>query len=446
MSVRVTLPIFAVAALGTAVACNFNPGPEPAGQHQAVVGGTIAENDPAVIALHSGSWLICTGTLVSPAVVLTAAHCIDDFSTDPDATVFFGFDVSTDDGVRIGVKKAQQHLGWTGNLGDGHDIGLMLLNFAPADDVATPVPLNTADIAGHIDDPYRVVGFGVYDRDTGDSDGRKREGLTTISGAHADVLETGDMDISICFGDSGGPGFLTVDDTEYVAGVHSYTMGDDCLPPQGDTRVDQYVESFILPWIQQNDPVCAEDGKCARIGCSADPDCLPCGADGTCTAACPLPDPDCPTSDMGEICQADTQCTTGLCIPWSGDWSSKFCSRACDLASADCPSGLSCQIINPFGPVCYYDDDPDGVVGDDCDVATDCGSYLCQESECVTECDLSQGIFCPEDFECSSTNDVDYYCHSVGGGGGGCRVGADSNPPTLMALMLFALLWWRRRR
>ena len=135
MSVRVTLPIFAVAALGTAVACNFNPGPEPAGQHQAVVGGTIAENDPAVIALHSGSWLICTGTLVSPAVVLTAAHCIDDFSTDPDATVFFGFDVSTDDGVRIGVKKAQQHLGWTGNLGDGHDIGLMLLNFAPADDV-----------------------------------------------------------------------------------------------------------------------------------------------------------------------------------------------------------------------------------------------------------------------------------------------------------------------
>ena len=92
-----------------------------------------------------------------------------------------------------------------------------------------------------------------------------------------------------------------------------------------------------------------DDGSCAPIGCMSDPDCEPCGADGNCTDGCALPDPDCATSEPGEICQAETQCTTGLCVFWSTDPSYHFCSRECEPGGADCPTGMSCQSVQPFG-------------------------------------------------------------------------------------------------
>jgi MYXO-CTERM domain-containing protein len=411
----------------------------------ALIGGNISNEDPAIVALSTGGTTsFCTGTLVSPSVVLTAAHCIDMAGVDPNIIAFFGTDLSGD-GTRIGIGLKTQHLMWTGSVGS-HDIGLLRLNFPQ--DPFLPVRLNTSPLDQHLGEPYRHVGFGVYDRTTQEADGKKREGTTAISATQGDIVESGDDQIAVCFGDSGGPGLISIDGVEYVAGIHSYTQGAECFPPSGDTRVDLYVESFILPWIQDNDPVCGMDGTCGPIGCIDDPDCTPCGADGNCTSNCALPDPDCPTSAVGEICQANSQCETGLCVYWPADDTYHFCSEPCS-GNGDCPSGMSCQSIAPFGEICYYDEDPPGVIGDECDEPTDCGSYVCEENRCTKACDLGAGLGCPEAFSCDTRDDENYFCFSDDtGDGGGCRIGqpAGSGHVAVLLLLGAVALWLGRRR
>jgi V8-like Glu-specific endopeptidase len=445
MKTQVQLLIAPPLALAMA-ACAAGEGhlPELDRIEQPLIGGVIAVEDHAVVALQypTSNSAFCTGTLISPSVVLTAAHCVDMFGGDPNIVVFFGTDVRGE-GTRVGVKKKIQHPMWAGNVGS-RDIALLQINFPQ--DPFLPVRLNDrVPLSQEIGTSYRHVGFGVYDRTTQASDGRKREGTTTITGVTtSDVVLSGDENLSVCFGDSGGPGLITVDGVELVAGVHSYTNSQDCHPPNGDTRVDLYVQDFIQPWIDANDPACGRDGLCAPIGCTDDPDCTPCGADGTCTTGCALPDPDCPTSGLGEICQADSQCQSGLCVFWQGDLNYKFCTVACDPQNPDCPSGMSCRNVQPFGDVCYFDAPPPGVLGDSCEQATDCGSYLCEAGTCVITCDLSVGRACPTGFECTGSGDA-YHCRSTAQDEGGCAA-AGRGAAGWPGLVLIGLLAAARRR
>ncbi len=412
-----------------------------------LIGGTVNTTDLAVVALtRGGSSSFCTGTLISPSVVLTAAHCIAMAGDDPSVVVFFGSDTASD-GIKIGVKRKQQHPGWTGDLSSNNDLGLILLNYPQRD--IRPIPLNTTPATDLIGSDYRIVGFGVNDQVNQTADGKKHTGNVTIADAYSpptgDEIIMNDANTIVCFGDSGGPGFVNDGTDDYVAGIHSWTSGSTCGPPNGDTRVNLFVNDFIKPWIAANDSACGHDYLCVRFGCDNDPDCEPCGADGTCTSGCALPDPDCPTSELGEICQTDSQCKSGLCVYWRGDPNTKFCSQPCDTGA--CPSGMSCQDVPPEGNICYYDDPPPGVLGDTCTTATDCGSYVCDQGQCVIPCDLSMGKGCPTDFECSM-GDTGYYCFGVASDapGGCCGTGTNPGPGALLALAVALLLAPRRRR
>lgn len=409
---------------------------------QPVIGAELDTGDPAVAALvFSNNNVFCTGTLISPNVVLTAAHCIDDASGDPNIAAFFTNDTEADGGRKVGVTLTQQHPMWNGNLSGGHDVGLLLL--AATQDPELAVPVNTEDLAGYIGAEYRVVGFGIHDMGGGTLDGKKRTGMMSIARLVGDYLEAEDPETIICQGDSGGPGFLTIGDAEVLAGVHSYSISG-CANPSGDARPDLWWDSFISPWIEDHDISCGLDGLCARVGCVDDPDCQPCGADGTCTTECPLPDVDCPTQAVGEICQADTQCETGLCVYWQDDPHSKFCSEACG-GDGDCPDGMRCQQVSPFGRVCYYAGvEPPGALGQSCEEPTDCSEYVCAENRCTYACDLGNGQLCPAGYECDSHDGGDnYYCWGLPTDGG-CSAGGQ--PALLWVLALIPLARAARSR
>lgn len=436
---------------GVAVACALALGActepaAPAPLARPLIGGQVEQGFPGVVALSRSRKPFCSGTLVSPRVVLTAGHCVDTFAGDPSVTIYFGTDVAGA-GTRLGVVKAEAHPEWTGELVDNHDVGLLLLDFAADPEHAMPLHDGPPTVGTEI----VRVGFGVHDGETDEPDGKKRSGTTSINyvSRSQDWFIAGHEDLRACRGDSGGPALVEEDGRLEILGVHSFGFGCES-PDGGDTRVDFYADEFIRPWIEANDPTCGADGLCARVGCAADPDCEPCGADGTCAEGCALPDVDCPTQGVGEICRADTQCETGLCVFWQPEPGTRFCSRPCEPGAGGCPEGMSCQSIQPFGSICYHDGEPPGTLRSRCEEHTDCASYLCRDGFCTIECDLTAGRRCPGNLECvrgAADDDSIYYCEappvdgscSAGQGGGRSSL-------TAAALLLAALFCGAFRR
>lgn len=413
-------------------------------QSEALIFGDVDDGHPSAVALSRSGHAFCTGTLVSPSVVATAAHCVDMLVGDPEVTIFFGTDIESG-GTRIAVQDTIAHPMWTGDLSGGHDVGLLLMNY-PMKEIDA-IPLSTFDMTGLIGTEVERVGFGIYDAATRAQDGKKRAGVTTVTSvpAGADTFIAGDQDLITCSGDSGGPAYITVDGTTYLAGVHSFGLEGCTSPHNGDTRVELYGEDFMQPWIQANDPSCGADLFCAAVGCTGDPDCEPCGPDGTCTTGCALPDVDCKDRNLGDLCRASSQCTTDSCVVWREEAQTSFCTEPCDPANDTCPAGMSCQNIQPLGDICYYDEAPPGVLGSSCQENYDCASSLCESEQCVYACDLSKGMRCPDGFACSDEG-AGYVCHKLPGESGGCTTGGSASSSKLLLFALLVLLLRRRRQ
>lgn len=286
----------------------------------AIVGGTADTGDPAVgavlIQMSDGTTVaICSGTLISKKVVMTAAHCVSIHDPQiPGAApkqVFFGSNVDGSPVALINVTKTTFHPSFNERrLQDGNDVALLLLEREPPSGI-TPMPINRQAMTSHIGESVRLVGFGITSGGMHD-DGTKRMVTTNIDDVDAKLLWVMDPNRNTCNGDSGGPSFVNIGGREVVAGVTSF--GDeDCIQAGAYTRVDLFASSFIDPWIAENDATpaasCGRDNVCT-MGCTpVDPDCSAaepppkCVADGQCVAACgtATPDPDCagPGPGMG---------------------------------------------------------------------------------------------------------------------------------------------------
>jgi secreted trypsin-like serine protease len=207
----------------------------PAG---AVVGGEIDDDQHPNVGMfyftQDGTRFRCSGTLVSPTVVLTAAHCTDG-STDVRVT-FDGVAQAdptraTDPGdpSRFIVGTAFAHPDWNEKLQlkDLLDIGVIVLD-APAAAIwpgITPAPLPTAGLldelaakSGLKKSAFEVVGYGVFFEQpqttprtpTAVRDLTRRFTTAPMQNINGETLKLQESDGDskfgggTCFGDSGG--------------------------------------------------------------------------------------------------------------------------------------------------------------------------------------------------------------------------------------------------
>jgi secreted trypsin-like serine protease len=185
--------------------------------------------DAAVVALVRGEEAVCSGALVAPSVVLTAAHCVT--PRVPDAVVF---GASNRGGQRIAVSGTEPHPAFD-RVTLAHDLALVTLaETAPS--TIDPVPVATELGTDSFPSYVTLEGFGAGGPGDG-RDGRKRSGAARVSTIDDERVELAAGPALSCTGDSGGAAFADIDGVRTLVGVIS--SGDLlCRRHSSLTRID----------------------------------------------------------------------------------------------------------------------------------------------------------------------------------------------------------------
>jgi len=186
---------------------------------------------PSAVSFDGGT---CTGVLVDERVVLTAAHCLEGASPK---VVEFGNDYRAP-AREVGTDGCTAHPNYP-EL--GFDIAYCTLDEAVTDVPLVPVLAGCEADAVTIGQVVTVVGFGVSDDELGD--GPKRAVNTDVRDFDlTDVIVGGDCRDS-CFGDSGGPVFIELEDgTWRVFGITSEGLQFQCGGGGVYTQIHEHLD------------------------------------------------------------------------------------------------------------------------------------------------------------------------------------------------------------
>jgi V8-like Glu-specific endopeptidase len=324
----------------------------------AVVGGTTDDSDAAVVAIVARRTtcgevpsVICSGTLIAPRVVLTAAHCLASLGPGASSEVMFGARAGASARYVL-VTAVAAHPAYD-RVTHAYDVAVLRLSDDPG---VPPLPLALASSplgSGDVGATARVVGYGVSGADASDV-GVKRTGTTKIATVDVASFTLSPSPSMTCSGDSGGPVFLTRSgDAGSVERVVGVTVSGDpaCSDHALNVRVDAVALDFVQPFIDTTartsagvpPGAMAEDALC-DAPCKSDVDCpsaLACIAIGD-QRRCVLPGA--MPASFGASCVDDATCGGATCARLSSSG-----SRACACAAA-CGVGRGVPEASTFLP------------------------------------------------------------------------------------------------
>ena len=215
-----------------------------------VVGGVQTERFESVGIIGDRFGSFCSGTLITPVHVATAAHCAVGIGHQDGRFSVEGTTYAT---TMIHVHP--QYNDFTLH----NDIAVFHLNRPVAAVDPSPIFRGTPQVGQML----TLVGYGAggtgESGHTGDF-GTKRVGTTPIDGVEESLITwrfDNENESNTAPGDSGGAAFLTINEQYYLAGITS--GGDRWDAGFGDNSFDTRVDAFA-DWIDANTETEAEDG------------------------------------------------------------------------------------------------------------------------------------------------------------------------------------------
>jgi V8-like Glu-specific endopeptidase len=181
------------------------------------VGGLVADTQ-----YSDGTWIYCSGTLISPTVFLTAAHCGENGEQ-----VRVTFDTAYQDGDKTYSGTFYSDPLYNQSQSDPHDIAVVVFD-KPVKGI-TPAQLPTANSLSNLSgsQQFTSVGYGAYEVTKGPGGHQylyndvRMVATGTLNSTNASWLRismnpsTGNG--GTCYGDSGGPNFLG--STDIIAAI-----------------------------------------------------------------------------------------------------------------------------------------------------------------------------------------------------------------------------------
>jgi len=204
----VSVVVLAFAAAAPAGAITFGSAD---GSGHPNVGGLVAAQ-----AYSDGTWIYCSGTLISPTVFLTAAHCAEG------DRVRVSFSSAYQDGDKVYAGTWHADPAYDQAQSDPHDIAVVVLDKAVKG--ITPARLPTAASLSNLSgtQQFTSVGYGAYE--VTNQPGGHQYLYNDVRGVATGTLNSTNKawlrismnpshgDGGTCYGDSGGPNFLGTSD------------------------------------------------------------------------------------------------------------------------------------------------------------------------------------------------------------------------------------------
>jgi V8-like Glu-specific endopeptidase len=207
LTLLMLLTLFLGGVLASSPATAITNGTLDGNQHPSV-GGLVSPTQ-----YSDGTWIYCSGTLISPTVFLTAAHCATDGER---VAVTFDADYEDGDTVHLGTFQADPL--YPGSSSDSHDIAVVVLDKAVKG--ITPSQLPEAGSLSDLsrDQRFTSVGYGAYEV-TNEPGGHRYlyDDRRMVATGELNAINKTWLRISMnastgnggtCYGDSGGPNFL----------------------------------------------------------------------------------------------------------------------------------------------------------------------------------------------------------------------------------------------